>query len=348
MTALRTTLSALQYPPWLFTLLVIALSGSVAFLLDAWFLPQLGTLLLLLLGVIIVALFTNRLNAIIASLLGALVFNVLFTEPRYSVHMTEIEDIVNMLVFLIIGVVTGQLATYYREQQQALKQAQLRSSILLSVSHDLRTPLSTIIGSLSSIQSYGDNLSKAEYEELLSGALEESHRLHRYIENLLKATKLQQGQMKLFTSSQSVLPVVEAVKVRFNNPRISIHSAPDLPEAEIQSSLLEQALYNLVDNALKYSPEGTPVQIRINSDANTLQIQVCDQGPGIPLAKLSHLFELFSSSRQGDSGIGGTGLGLAVAAGIVAAHKGKIEHIPSQQGCVMAISLPVSQQEESA
>lgn len=317
-------------------------------MLDAWFLPQLGTLLLLLLGVIIVALFTNRLNAILASLLGALVFNVLFTEPRYSVHMTEVEDIVNMLVFLIIGVVTGQLATYYREQQQALKQAQLRSSILLSVSHDLRTPLSTIIGTLSSIQNYGDNLSKIEYEELLSGALEESYRLHRYIENLLKATKLQQGQMKLFTSAQSVMPAIEAVKARFNSPRISIHSTQNLPEVEIQSSLLEQALYNLVDNALKYSGQNKPVQIRVSSDTSTLQIKVCDQGPGIPPAKLPHLFELFSSSRQGDSGIGGTGLGLAVAAGIVGAHKGKIEHIPSQQGCVMAISLPVSEQEEPA
>ncbi|WP_245921771.1 sensor histidine kinase [Bowmanella denitrificans] len=335
-----------QINPYVFALLIMLLAALVSYLLDWWFLPKLATLLILQLGVATVALRGDRLPAVLAALIGALSFNYLFTQPRYSLHMTDADDIVNMLVFLVIALLTSHLAAYYRSQQEALRQAQLRSSVLLSVSHDLRTPLATIIGTLSTLQSYAGKLPGEDQQELLQGALDESHRLHRYIENLLQATKLQQGQMRFSTTMQSVAPIVQAVVSRLDNPRVKVRLDTNLPDVPVRESLLEQALYNLVDNALKYSE--SEVSIVVKADLNGLDIQVKDQGPGIPAADHSKVFELFYSTRKGDKGEGGTGLGLAVAAGIVRAHQGQLAILASTQGCTMGIRLPLQQGDRHA
>lgn len=315
-------------------------------MLDAWFMPKLGTLLVLQLAVVTVALLKERPSAILAGVLGALVFNYFFTEPRYSFHMTELDDIVNLMIFLVIALITSQLAVYYRSQQEALKKAQLRSSILLSVSHDLRTPLSSIIGTLSTMQEYGHRLTPAEQQELLTAALDESHRLHRYVENLLQATKLQHGELRLNLSEQSIMQVINAVTERFASPRIQVQFDRPLPQVKVREYLLAQALYNLIDNALKYSPQGSPVLIRVSADSQWLSIQVSDQGPGIPLRTRDKVFELFYSTRQGDAGEGGTGLGLAVAKGIVEAHGGRLEILPVDTGSTFAVRLPVCRGEQ--
>jgi len=190
---LKNIYSQIRKAPFVFALLIVCTAAAFSFALDAWFLPTQGTLLILQLAVVITALAGNKQSAIFAGVLSGLVFNYFFTTPRYSMHMSDIDDIVNLSIFLIVAVLTGYLAAFYKAKQEALEKAELRASILMSVSHDLRTPLSTIIGSLGTLQEYQDKLPEQEREVLLQGALEESHRLHRYIENLLQATKLHQG-----------------------------------------------------------------------------------------------------------------------------------------------------------
>jgi K+-sensing histidine kinase KdpD len=321
--------------------IVMSLTTIASYVLSLWFLNNIATLLILQLGVVTVALLTNKLPSILSGVMGALAYNYLFTKPYFSLHMAEYEDFINMLVFLIIAVITSHLAYYYKQQREQLKQAELRASILLSVSHDLRTPLASIIGTLETLHEYQDKLVQQQKNELLSTALEESHRLHRYIENLLQATKIQHGSVNLQFVKTDVVALINRVIKRFNSKRLSSTFAELLPKIAIQPHLLEQAIYNLIDNALTYSGPLLPVSITVKQFDNSVQIRVIDQGPGISLQDQSKVFELFYSSRQGDRGNGGTGLGLHVAAGIIQAHQGSLNVIPADRGCTMQIILPV-------
>lgn len=319
---------------------IVSVFSIVAVLLELFFLPKTGVLLLLLMAVVFVSLTTNRLAAVVASIVCSLVFNYFAAEPLYSFHMTDFEDILDTLIFLTIALTTSTFSDSYRRQSEALKQAEIRSGILLSVSHDLRTPLATIIGSLSTFKEYEDKIDNQQRKELINDALDESHRLHHYVENLLQATKLSHKAISLTTSPQSVWPVLQRVAERFNNPRLYLVKDGTLDLVEIQESLLEQAIYNLVDNALKYSPTDSPVTIEAKSHGKTTSINVCDLGLGIPPEKRQKVFELFYTTRTGDAGEGGSGIGLNVAKGIVDAHNGTLQVLESKKGCIMQIILP--------
>ena len=332
---------------FLISFVVIATCTMLAIVLDHFFLPKSGILLVLQLGVIILSIIGNKAIALTSGILSATSYNYFFTEPRYSLHMTDAEDIVNTLVFLTIAFITSHFSIYHRTQREALKQAELRTNILLSVSHDLRTPLSGIIGTLSTFQEYQQQLSEKERDELLSGALEETHRLHLYIENLLHVTKLQNNKIKLAPTFQQVWPILHRVKERLNTNRVQIEKTANIPDIHVQDTFLEQAIYNLVDNALKYSPENTPVTIKVLSDTHSVHIQVSDNGPGIPDDLKEKVFDVFYSNRTGDAGEGGTGLGLTVARGIVAAHNGTLKVLSTHQGCTMEICLPICEMPHS-
>lgn len=323
----------------LLPLMVVAVSSAISFLLGSWFLSNLGTLLILQLGVVTVALVSEKPSALFAGALSALSFNYFFTQPLYSLHMSELDDIVNLFVFLVIAVITSHLATYYRSQQEELKQTKIRSSILLSVSHDLRTPLSTIIGTLGTLQNYHTKLSEQEKSELISAALEESHRLHRYVENLLQATKIQHGEISLNTEIYDLHSLFDALQNRFGSQRLILQLPQQLIPIMASMSLLEQAFYNLIDNALTYSEGDVIISVQHNN--NSANIYVIDLGPGIVQSKQEKVFDLFYSTRQGDSGEGGTGLGLAVAQGIIHAHNGRIRFVPVSRGCKIEVNLPI-------
>jgi len=348
----------------IFSLLIVSVSAAVSYILDQLFLPQIGTLLILQLGVVTVALTSDRAISVFAALLSALIFNYFFTEPRYSLHMTEADDILNMLIFLIIAFITGHLAIHYRHQREELKQAQLRSSILFSVSHDLRTPLSTIIGTLDTLQTYHDKLSAAEHNELIEAALDESHRLHRYIENILQATKFQHGEVKLKLSKQSIKPLIEQVVARCESSRIETALSAELPDMLLSASLFEQALFNLIDNALQHSKNQAAVKIyahrtsadqpvyqaidqtsRHNNAAEFLDIFVEDSGEGIPHGLRQKVFDLFYSTRKRDNRKGGIGLGLSVASAIIQAHQGSIAIMDTTKGCTMRLRLPIPKEQ---
>lgn len=335
-----------NWKTYLFAVVVTACAGFLSFALEVWFLPSLGTLLILQLAVIVVALRGDSAAALLSGVLGAVTFNYFFTEPRFTFHMTEIDDIANMIVFFIIAVTSSQVTIHYQAQREELRKAQLKSSILLSVSHDLRTPLSTIIGTLSTLQTYSKRLSDADNEELLAGALAESHRLHRYVENLLQATKIQHRAVQVNARHQEIVPIVQAVISRFDSVRLHLQAEENLPLTVVRESLIDQALYNVIDNALKYSPDDKPVLVKVGPLEDQVQIQIIDQGPGIPSALHERIFDPFYSTRSGDSGDGGVGLGLSVAAGLIQAHQGTISVTPTSSGCMLSILLPTESSEQ--
>ncbi|TAP24780.1 DUF4118 domain-containing protein [Alteromonas sp. KUL17] len=310
----------------------------VCLLLRNLFLPIGGTLLILQLGAVTCTILFARVNGLIAALIGAFSFNFLFTEPFYSVRMTEFDDVINIATFLVVAILTSEFTAFYKRQQTALRKAQLQANVLRSVSHDLRTPLSTIIGSMETLDTYYYSLPEDDKRELIRGAIVESRRLHSYIENILQATKIQNDLLIAGREEVSVKLLIENVLIRFSNPRIVTSYSGHVRQIYASGPLLEQAIFNVIDNALKFSEQD--VLVKVVSDSKSTTIAVEDSGIGLKDGDTERPFMLFSSSRDGDVGTGGIGLGLNVARGIAEAHKGKLVLESLTPGCRAIISIP--------
>lgn len=305
-----------------------------------------AVLLILQLSIVIIALQCHSRMAYFAAVAEALSFNFLFTDPRYSLRMFHQDDMINLVVFVAVAFTTSQLAERYRRQQNALKQMRLRHQILLSVSHDLRTPLAGIIGNLTTIKEYSAQLNEAEKNELLDSAITESHRLHQYIENLLQATKLQHGVVRINKAQESILHILKNVIERFSSSseRVSVDVKGSVKLLEVSRALLEQALFNVLDNALRYSPKDKSVRVTVEQNHEQVVIDIYNQGQPLKPDEAENMFELFYSGGEKKSADSGSGLGLSVAKGVISAHQGTIECIDVEQGCLIRITLPSGQQ----
>lgn len=325
----------------LVALLIVLVLNLLAGLLDHYFLPKAGVLLLLQLAAVVCAFLSSTWVSILAACLCALSFNFFFTAPRYTLHMNDGEDIINVLVFFIIGLLTSYAVGFWRRQKHRLVLAELRTSILMSVSHDLRTPLAAVMGALETLQIYTDKLEPQERQELLSSARAQSERLYRYIENILQATRFELDEgVSLIRSKQLLMPIIEKVCERFDEGKVRIsHSLSDL-ELYAQAPLLEQAFHNVIDNAVSFNKGDAPVDVSVTASTDNILIQIHDEGPGVPKAFRDEIFKPFTSLREKESSDAGTGVGLTVAQSITRAHGGDISLVPSATGCTMQITLP--------
>jgi K+-sensing histidine kinase KdpD len=324
--------------PTALTILIMLLAILICFTMSSWFMPIGGILLILQFGAASCAILYSRSNGLLAALIGAVSFNFLFTQPQFSIRMENIEDIINMATFVVVAFVTSEFTTFYQKQQKALRVAQMQADILRSVSHDLRTPLASIIGSMETLHEYSTNLEESEKTGLISGALLESKRLHAYIENILHATKIQNDLLIAARTPTDIERIFSDLESRFNTSRLEIFVLLSSPTIIASEPLLQQAIYNVVDNALKFSQD--KVLIHVTDTEENLKITVKDNGCGLPNNDTEAPFQLFSSSRKGDIGKGGIGLGLNVARGIISAHKGTIQLRNTNPGCKVIIMLP--------
>lgn len=324
-------------------IVIMTTATVLAFLLERWLLPSSGTVLLILAGVIVTALSVPNRIAYGAVAFGAMAFNFLFTEPRGSWHMQDVEEISTMTVFLAMGIVVVYLITRERLQRFSLQDAELRSTILLSLSHDLRSPLTSIIGNLSTFQLYQHKIDKAQQYELIDAAVAESERLHTYLENLFQATRFEHGIVNLSTQSTSLVALVQRVIERFaDHPKISLTTEDSALHGavQVQTSLIEQALYNLFDNALRYRQDNTQVLCCIGVSASGFWLSISND-LAIPLHETPTTWlKPFYSSRRGDQGHGGAGLGLSVAHSIILAHHGRLTLNTDQTTLQVRVDLP--------
>lgn len=224
----------------------------------------------------------------------------------------------------------------------------LRSALLASVSHDLRTPLVSVIGSLTAMAELAEQLSAEDRAQLVNTALLEAERLNRLIQNLLDATRLAQGGMALQLSAVAVDEVLHSAVQRLGADaqlRVKFDVQAVLPAARADRALLEQTLVNLLENALKYSPVDTSILLVAEERAGRVHIGVTDNGPGIEPAEHGRVFDFFYRAAQRDSGVVGSGLGLAICKGFVEAMGGKISvHTGEQRrGTVFLIELPIDE-----
>lgn len=212
----------------------------------------------------------------------------------------------------------------------------LRAALLSSISHDLRSPLASMIGAASSLIEYDGTLTPDDRRALLEATLSEGQRLDRYIQNLLDMTRLGHGGLSLSRDWVAVEDLVGAVLARLRKfaPGAAIETAfePGLPLLYVHPALIEQALFNIAENAVKFSPPGEPVRIEAGVAGEHLLIDTVDRGPGIPAAERERIFDPFYTAARGDRGPQGTGLGLAICQGMVGAHGGQVEALPGPDG----------------
>ncbi|MGF6201348.1 ATP-binding protein [Pseudomonas laurylsulfatiphila] len=220
---------------------------------------------------------------------------------------------------------------------------QLRSALLASVSHDLRTPLTSMRGSIDSLLALGEAIPLEDRRELLEGTRDEAERLDRYIQNLLDMTRLGHGALKLARDWVSPADIVGSALNRLRAVLASLQVSTDvpaeLPLLYVHAALIEQALVNVLENAARFSPSHGRLQLRAGADDGELFFSVSDEGPGIPEEDRAKIFDMFYTAARGDRGGQGTGLGLAICQGMVGAHGGRISVADGIEGRGTCITL---------
>jgi two-component system sensor histidine kinase KdpD len=236
-----------------------------------------------------------------------------------------------------------------REMDQARMAAEtekLRTALLTSISHDLRTPLASILGSATSLKAYRASLGEKEQDELIGTIREEAERLNHFIANLLDMTRLESGALAPNLEAVDLSDVIGSVLRRapLGDHRVSLELEPGLPLLRLDPVLFEQVLFNLLDNAAKYVPAGTVVTIGARREGPLARIAVEDEGPGLPEGDRERVFDKFYRVRASDKKRAGTGLGLAIARGFMEAMGGTITAANRRdgRGALFTLMAPVA------
>ena len=253
-----------------------------------------------------------------------------------------------------IAVERARLTTDIEESRVLSETERLRAALLSSVSHDLRTPLVSIIGAATSLIEAGDAVGRDGQRQLAETIREEGERLNRYVQNLLDMTRITYGALSLkkewVEPRELVGRAVRQLRQELRGFEVAIDVPLTLPVVKADPVLLEQALVNVLDNAAKYAPAGTAITVSAARLDHSVRFAVNDEGPGIPEADRSRVFDMFYRVRDGDGGSKGTGLGLAIARGILEAHGGTIRALSGMRGIGtrIEIELPLSVAEPAA
>ena len=332
-------------------------------------LSQTTIALVLVLPVILVAVTSGRGPALYSAILAGLCFNFFFIGPFYSFRINRTEDVVAFLVFVSIAVLVGQLSSRLEkrvllseEQRKELvhvrgeferaaaqaaeadslrKSEQLKTALLDAVTHDLRTPLTSIKAAITTIR---DGQVAPEVQRELSEVIEqECDRLNHFIQGMMDLAKLEAGEITLASKSVSAEEMVEDALLRarplLDGHGIEVTIEPELPSLRVDPRLISQVIFTLVENAAKYSGAGAKISVSVERHAHSIRFAVIDDGPGIPRELRTRVFQKFF--RAGSQP--GLGMGLAIAGGIVHAHGGTIwiDETAGGRGASIQFELPL-------
>ncbi len=256
-------------------------------------------------------------------------------EDEYVQAIVEQAAVVLERIVLVSELETANLKTEREE---------LRASLLSSVSHDLRTPLSSIVGAASSLKEYESTLNAEDKSALLQSVLDETHRLDRYIQNLLDMTRLAYGPLELQRDWEDLRDLLAAAVRRLRlgeDLRVRSEIAKDAQLLYVHGDLIEQVLVNLLDNAARHAPPGSCIDVTASAGDGEIRIEIADTGPGIPEADLERVFDAFYRVHDRDRG-SGTGLGLSICRGIARAHGGDVtaHRASGGSGAILRLRLP--------
>ncbi|HLP56408.1 MAG TPA: DUF4118 domain-containing protein [Fluviicola sp.] len=289
--------------------------------------------LVLLMTVSVIAMLFEIFPVLLTAFLSALIWNFFFIPPTFTFHIEHTDDVLMLLMYFIVAFVNTVLnfkirkeEKKAREQQQKAEQIAFYNTLLNSLSHELRTPISTIIGAVDVLRESGDKLNKEQSEELLMQIDTAGMRLNRQVENLLNMSRLESGILSPAAgwcdTNELILSVLDDFKT-VDTHTILFTPNDDLPLVKIDRGLMEQVLHNLVHNSMVYTPEKSTIVIQSTVANESWRICVSDNGPGIPERHIRAVFDKFY--RVPNSKTGGSGLGLSIVKGFVEMNGGTIK-----------------------
>ena len=284
-------------------------------------------------AVFLISLFTGRYGwGIVAAFASMILVNYAFTFPYFMLNFALMDNALSAVVMITIALLTGMLTTKVRQNEIIRAEGEkerMRANLLRAVSHDLRTPLTTIYGSSAALLEDRDKLSRAQQDEMLRGIREDADWLVRMVENLLSVTRIDSGQVRLDKTPTVLEELVDSVLVKFHSRNPGQAVELDLPEEllliPMDAMLIQQVLLNLLDNAVKHAEGMTWLRLKVFSLRGYAVFEVADNGCGIRPDRLEGLFRGYSSREDtADGSKRGAGIGLSVCATIIKAHGGTI------------------------
>ena len=302
------------------------------------------------LAVFLVSLFTDGLYyGILASLLSVLAVNYAFTFPFFKFNFTIPENMVSAIIMLVITVFSSTLATKAKQQEKIKAETEkekMRANLLRAVSHDLRTPLTTIYGSSSAIVDEYDGLSKEQIVQLANGIREDSQWLIGMVENLLSVTRIENEGVKIVKTSTVLEELIDTVLIRFKKRYPKQKIVVDIPEEFISipmdAVLIEQVIVNILENAMQHAVGMTELKLRVFVAGQQAIFEISDDGCGIEKERLSNIFTGYFERKDTpiDYQKSSMGIGLSVCASIIKAHEGSITAENKKSGgCCFRFSL---------
>jgi two-component system, OmpR family, sensor histidine kinase KdpD len=296
------------------------------------FLGHSAVALVLLVAVSLLAMVFDIWPVLLSALLSALILNFFFIPPRFTLHINAPDDVLMFLMYFLIAMVNAVLTNKIKVQEKKArdkedkeKTIRLYNTLLNSLSHELKTPIATIVGATDTLKENDATLSPPLKSTLLLEIELAGHRLNRQVENLLNMSRLESGMLKVKKDwcdmSELIYMVIQKLDPEAQK-RITFAPGSNLPLFKLDIGLMEQAVYNIVYNAIQYTPAEAQVNVVVKNQDDQCVISIADEGPGFAEHELPNIFDTFYRLPQ--SKPGGTGLGLSIAKGFVEAHGGTI------------------------
>ena len=307
-----------------------------------------------LLAVVIIALRFTRGPAIAAAVLGVVAFDVLFVPPQGALTVDDVQYLLTFAIMLAVALIISRLVESVRRQaaaQAALEieaeTERIRSTLLASISHDLRTPLAVMAGASSSLEQGGERLTTAERNALAKSIFDQAREMSEHVAKLLQMTRLELSAIRLDRDWASLAEIVGTVLARLAE-RLAMHRVivdlpDDLPLIRVDATLIEQALTNLLENCAKHTPPATVVRVRAQRSDGEIVVSVEDYSDGLAEHDVERVFAKFHRGSMEGPGTG-LGLGLAICRAIVRLHGGRAwaERVPGG-GTAFRFTLAVEQ-----
>lgn len=336
---------------------ILIAATLVGLLFSGLKIPEANIIAVYILGVLIISIITSSwMYSFLASVISVLAFNFLFTIPRFTLRAYDPSYPVTFGIMFLVALITGSLASrmkeYARESAQAamqIEKEQLRADLLRSISHDLRTPLTSISGNASNLLSNENEFSQETRMQIYGDIYDDSMWLIKLVENLLSVTRIEDGRMDLRMSAELMDEVTaEAMRHTDRNRagrKIEVSSDEEFILGKMDARLIVQVVINLVDNAVKYTPEGAQIRIHTGKKDGMVVVSVSDTGPGIPDEQKSKVFDMFyTGTNRAADGRRSLGLGLGLCRSIIRAHGGEIWVSDNKpQGAVFTFTLPAEE-----
>lgn len=300
-------------------------------------------------AVFLISLFTRGyVYGIASAFIGTLAINYAFTFPYFEFDFITPVNLISAIVMITIALLTGALTTQIKLHQQIKAESEkerMRANLLRAVSHDIRTPLTTIYGSAAALIENGEILTESQKNQMLEGIKEDSDWLVRMVENLLSVTRIDSGKVKIIKTPTVIDELIDAVLVKFKKrypaQTVTVSLPDEIIAVPMDAILIEQVITNLLENTVIHAKDFSKLELRVFLNGQKAVFEIEDDGCGIPSEKIAKLFEGQYEPKNGlaDAQKKNAGIGLSVCATIIKAHNGEITAENLQKGALFRFTL---------